>query len=338
MKTKIFKQNNLEQAAELLKQGELIAFPTETVYGLGAMVENETAVKKVYQAKGRPSDNPLIVHLAQAEDIYQYIDHYPVYLPQIMETFWPGPLTIVLPLKDQVFSHSVTGGLATCAFRVPASSLARELIKMTGPLVAPSANTSGRPSPTTANHVYHDLQGKIAGVLDGGSARVGVESTVIDLSDGQEIFILRPGYYGISDIKQLVDVPVKYDQHLVKESEIPKAPGMKYKHYAPKTKVLMLKDIADVDTVLAQDDLQIGLLAANQVLKCYPQIKAHYSLGDGSPREAAQNLFSGLRFLDEQHLDVILVQTFTSDDALATAYMNRLQKAANREYLSKNSL
>ncbi|WP_373759333.1 L-threonylcarbamoyladenylate synthase, partial [Weissella soli] len=185
METKIWTVNEIEQAAKAIKRGSLVAFPTETVYGLGADAFNEQAVGKVYAAKGRPSDNPLIVHVADAEQVEKYamVD---ARAKKVMDAFWPGPLTIILPVVPGAISHTVTGGLETVASRMPDNDVTRTLIRMADtPIVGPSANTSGKPSPTTAQHVYHDLHGKIAGILDDGATTIGVESTVIDLSVAQ---------------------------------------------------------------------------------------------------------------------------------------------------------
>ena len=192
METRIFKLNEIDQAAQAIKDGQLVAFPTETVYGLGADATNEAAVKNVYLAKGRPSDNPLIVHVASIEMVERYAAEIPNSARQLMKAFWPGSLTIILKIKPGSLSKTVTGGLATVAFRYPDCQPTLDLILKAGvPIVGPSANTSGKPSPTTAQHVFHDLNGKIFGILDNGPTRVGVESTVLDLSTPQPA-ILRP--------------------------------------------------------------------------------------------------------------------------------------------------
>lgn len=338
METKYLTKAEINEASFLLGHGELVAFPTETVYGLGALASNEHAVKKVYVAKGRPSDNPLIVHLATLEDLWQYVKDTPDYLEDLLTKFWPGPLTVVLNLKANIFSKSVTGGLTTCAFRIPDNKVARELIAQTGPLVAPSANTSGRPSPTNAKHVIDDLNGKIAAVLDDGSCQVGVESTVIDATDEEKVVILRPGKIGIGELEKELEIPVEYDKHLLGKNEVPKAPGMKYKHYAPQTKVLMLKSIDDLpEAIITFANHRVGLLASDEVLKEYKDnLTSCYSLGEKKDSKlAAHNLFAGLRALDEDKLDLILVETYDEDSGLGNAYMNRLSKAANNDFFEK---
>ncbi len=193
METKIFNSNEIEQAVKHLEAGELIAFPTETVYGLGADATNAVAVAKVYEAKGRPSDNPLIVTVADEAMMAQYALEIPLKAQQLIDAYWPGPLTILLNVKPNTLPTVVTGGLKTAAFRNPADELTRQLIEKLGrPIVGPSANTSTKPSPTTANHVYHDLRGKIAGIVDGGTTEIGLESTIVDLTVDPAV-ILRPG-------------------------------------------------------------------------------------------------------------------------------------------------
>ena len=191
--TKIYTTDEIEKAANELRLGELIAFPTETVYGLGADATNEQAVKRVYLAKGRPSDNPLIVTVSSRKMVEEYVESLPERAVKLMDAFWPGPLTMILKIKEGALSKAVTGGLETAAFRMPQNKATLKLIESAGvPIVGPSANSSGKPSPTTAQHVYHDLEGRIAGILDDGPTQVGVESTIIDLSSEHPV-ILRPG-------------------------------------------------------------------------------------------------------------------------------------------------
>ena len=193
METKIFNKDQLDEAAKLLSQGQLVAFPTETVYGLGALATREDFVKKVYAAKGRPSDNPLIVTVADEEMMRPYAKEVPERAEKLIKRFWPGPLTILLFVKEGTLPEAVTGGLKTVAFRCPDDQLTHDLIAKLGkPIVGPSANTSTKPSPTTAQHVYHDLKGKIAGIVDGGETEVGLESTIVDLSVEPAV-VLRPG-------------------------------------------------------------------------------------------------------------------------------------------------
>ncbi|WP_422730449.1 L-threonylcarbamoyladenylate synthase [Lentilactobacillus rapi] len=215
MKTLILNGNQLDTAAKIIQQGELVAFPTETVYGLGADATNESAVKKVYQAKGRPSDNPLIVTVSSVSMVETYVASFSDDAKKLIKQFWPGSLTMIFKLKPHALSKTVTGGLDTAAFRFPNNQLTLDLITKAGvPIVGPSANTSGKPSPTTAQHVYHDLNGKIAAILDDGPTTVGVESTVLDMSVDTPS-ILRPGAVTKEDIEAVIQRPVMDELHHV---------------------------------------------------------------------------------------------------------------------------
>lgn len=338
METKMLTEKQIDKAAYLLKEGGLVAFPTETVYGLGALATNEEAVKQVYVAKGRPSDNPLIVHIAQIADLKPFVPQLSERAQQLMERFWPGPLTMIFTIQPGSLSKAVTGGLSTCAFRMPNKQMTLDLIKQSGPIVGPSANTSGKPSPTTAEHVYHDMKGRIEAVLDGGAASVGVESTVIDLSEEDKITILRPGKISLEDLQAVVDVPVVYDQHLVGKAETPKAPGMKYKHYAPDVPVIIVRETADFPAAVASyADKKIGLLASDDIIQSLKdEVAATYSLSQKRDvRAAAKHLFAGLRALDRSDLDVILAEGYPSDEGIGTAYMNRLQKSAGHHFFDR---
>lgn len=325
--SKRYHESDIPEAAAALKRGELVAFPTETVYGLGADATNVTAVGKVYAAKGRPSDNPLIVTVADAEMVGQYATITPL-AAKLMEAFWPGPLTIILNILPGRLSMKVTGGLQTAAFRNPDNALTRKLIATAGvPIVGPSANTSGKPSPTTADHVLHDLDGKIAGVLDDGPTQVGVESAIIDLTVTPPA-ILRPGAIGPDELEPLIG-HVDTAAHHVGQNEAPKAPGMKYKHYAPAAQVVVVDDPAQFSAAVAwakQTGQVFGLLATDAILAQYPTIPS-YSLGK-DVQSAAHALFAGLRWFD-LHPDVTLVlaQAFSKTE-LSAAYMNRLLKSA----------
>lgn len=335
METKLFNASDLMQAAALLRQGELIAFPTETVYGLGADALLPASVKQVFAVKGRPSDNPLIVHVDGFEMVKNYVDKFHPLTEKIIKNFWPGPLTLIFPIKKDSLNPIVTGGLSTAAFRMPDNKITLKLIELTGePLVGPSANTSGKPSPTLAKHVYHDFNGKIAGIVDDGPTKIGVESTVLDLS-GDIPTILRPGAVTQKELQDVLQVPVELDKHLVKESETPKAPGMKYKHYSPDTPVLMVRPM-DWDQAVAwaqREQKRFALLAGPSVIKAYQkQAAAVYDYQEDSIEAATHGLFDGLRELDEQQTaDVIFAQVFPEDE-LGVAYMNRLKKAAAQNY------
>ncbi|GAF40526.1 hypothetical protein FC83_GL002589 [Agrilactobacillus composti DSM 18527 = JCM 14202] len=328
----------IQQAAALIKAGELVAFPTETVYGLGADATNPVAVKQVYQAKGRPSDNPLIVHVHNFDQVKALAIIPTPTVAALVQAFWPGPLTLILPIKNNALDASVTGGLKTAAFRMPNNAATLKLIELAGvPLVGPSANTSGKPSPTTADHVLHDLDGKIAAVLDDGPTKVGVESTVLDMSVVPPV-ILRPG--AVTREKLLTILPKVLDnKHHVATNEVPKAPGMKYRHYAPEASVIIVKDAQDfnaaIDWALKQS-VQVGLLATDQILASQDKIrfKEQFSLGD-SVVSASHKLFDGLRYFDlYPEVKIILAQGF-EPKGLGTAYMNRLEKASGTHYFEK---
>lgn len=331
METRIFKLNEIDQAAQAIKDGQLVAFPTETVYGLGADATNEAAVKNVYLAKGRPSDNPLIVHVASIEMVERYAAEIPNSARQLMKVFWPGSLTIILKIKPGSLSKTVTGGLATVAFRYPDCQPTLDLILKAGvPIVGPSANTSGKPSPTTAQHVFHDLNGKIFGILDNGPTRVGVESTVLDLSTPQPV-ILRPGAVTKAQIESVIG-SIDLDQHHVGTNETPKAPGMKYRHYAPGVPVAIVDPQTNWQSVNAwieEQPSKVGVMAEKQILDAFswPDNAVIYSLGE-DVSDASSHLFAGLRFFDDQK-DVasILVQGLDAT-GLGAAYMNRLNKSA----------
>ena len=340
METKIFQKDEIKMAADALRQNELVAFPTETVYGLGANATSEQAVKKVFAVKGRPTDNPLIVHVQNFEQVKNYVAQFHPLTPQIVERFWPGPLTLIFKTKPNAFPSVVSAGLSTVSFRMPNHPLTLALIEATGvPLVGPSANTSGRPSPTTSQHVYHDLQGKIAGILEGGATEIGVESTVLDLSDSHRApMILRPGGVTKEELETVLGMEVLVDPHLVSESEVPKSPGMKYQHYAPSTKVLMIgpTDWEEALNWAQKQQLKVGLQASPEVVRRFQsQAQASYCYADNQVASATKGLFAGLRALDEADLDYIFVATYP-ETGLGTAYMNRLKKAANQKYFMNN--
>lgn len=337
METKRYNESELKEAAQALRDGSLVAFPTETVYGLGANALLADSVAKVFAVKGRPQDNPLIIHVASFGQVKEYVDNFHPATAKIVENFWPGPLTLIFEIKKDKLPSIVTGGLSTAAFRMPDNKKTLEVIRQAGvPLVGPSANTSGKPSPTTADHVYHDLHGKITGIIEDGATRIGVESTVIDLSNPDAApMILRPGAVTKEQLEEVVG-EVSVDQHLVKESETPKSPGMKYKHYSPDTKVLMVhtQDWADAINWAKTKGLRVGVIAGPKVAEeTRFDTAAVYMFHDDSVEAAAKGLFAGLRGLDEPMLglDLIFVQVFPNE-GLGVAYMNRLKKAAAQNY------
>ncbi|RMC42277.1 threonylcarbamoyl-AMP synthase [Lactobacillus sp. ESL0233] len=326
METKIFLPEEIDAAAKLLLAGELVAFPTETVYGLGALATNEKAVKNVYAAKGRPSDNPLIVTVADETMMSKYAKAVPKRAKKLLKKFWPGPLTILLEVKPGSLPEAVTGGLKTVAFRCPDNKLTHALITKLGyPIVGPSANTSTKPSPTTAQHVFHDLNGKIAGIIDGGPTKVGLESTIIDLSVATPI-VLRPGAITPEELGSVLQEKVLINSGKVSEKDVPKAPGMKYRHYAPSAPVIIVDNLADFKAITY--DNQTAVMALNPVLAKIdlPQVNK-FNLGDNLS-DADHNLFAGLRYFDDQpKIKQIYVQGFNGSQA-TMAYMNRLEKAA----------
>lgn len=341
METKYYNEEKLNEAAQALKSGDLVAFPTETVYGLGANALLPDAVKQVFSVKGRPQDNPLIVHVSSFEQVKTYVDNFHPATAKIVENFWPGPLTLIFEIKKGSLPSIVTGGLSTAAFRMPDNKKTLTTIELAGvPLVGPSANTSGKPSPTTAAHVFHDLQGKITGIIDDGATRIGVESTVIDLSDpAADPMILRPGAVTKERLEAVIGGNVTIDRHLVQSSETPKSPGMKYKHYAPDTQVMMVRpeDWQEAVHWAKEKALRVGVIAGPTIAEAVRfDVAAVYMYFNDSVEAATKGLFAGLRGLDEENLalDLILVETFP-EDGLGNAYMNRLKKSANQKYFEK---
>ncbi|PYZ92485.1 threonylcarbamoyl-AMP synthase [Salipaludibacillus keqinensis] len=317
------------QAAHHIQQNHVIAFPTETVYGLGGNAQSDEAVNRIFNAKGRPSDNPLIVHISAQEQLEQYVQEIPDQARRLMEAFWPGPLTIVFR-HNGTLSTKVTAGLNTVAVRMPDHPVALALIEAADrPIAAPSANRSGRPSPTTATHVHDDLSGRIAGIVDGGPTGIGVESTVVDCSS-EQVMILRPGGVTKEALEEVVG-QVDVDPALIEINQAPRSPGMKYTHYAP-TAPLILVD-GDVDyfceqIIRAQDDGQrVGALITNEYCGMTGANKEVLMGVSTELSTIAQHLYDSLRSFGENEVDVIFAQVFT-DSHLGSAIMNRLTKAA----------
>lgn len=321
--------HHIDEAAQLLRKGEVVAFPTETVYGLGADATNEGAVAKIFKAKNRPQDNPLIVHVATKKQLKKLVRTYPIYVDQLLEELTPGPITFVLPSNDTC-ARNVTAGLSTIAVRIPNHPIAQALLKACGfPVAAPSANLSGRPSPTTAEHVWSDLNGRIAGLLDGGPTGVGVESTVIDCTERIPM-ILRPGGITQEELESIVG-DVNAQPSSTKSKAQPKSPGMKYKHYAPEVPLWLVEGTAEAiqQTIDQQrkQSLRIGVLASSQTAKqlCADRI---IPLGE-SIQDIAMNLYDGLRLFTKAEVDVIISETYP-ERGLGQAVMNRLLKAASK--------
>lgn len=333
----------ITEAAGIIRAGGLVAFPTETVYGLGANALDEDAAAKIYAAKGRPSDNPLIVHIANIADVYNLAANVPEKAVMLMEAFWPGPLTLVLAKKD-IVPDGTTGGLNTVAIRMPSHPVALKLIRESGVYIAaPSANTSGRPSPTTAAHVAEDMTGKIDMILDGGAVGIGIESTIIDLTDDHPT-ILRPGFITKSMLEDIIG-PVEIDPALITPDPNlrPKAPGMKYTHYAPKGELTIFEaDTSEAGYTSSQDIVTaINATAQEKCAEGYSvavittKENAPYYVCDNilivGTREngetIASNLYAVLRKCDELDIDYIFTEAF-NDGELGGAIMNRLIRAA----------
>ena len=332
METKIFSKDQLDDAVKLLAKGELVAFPTETVYGLGAIATNEKAVKSVYAAKGRPSDNPLIVTVSGEEMMSRYVEKVPERAKKLINQFWPGPLTLLLFVKKGALPKAVTGGLPTAAFRCPDDKLTHDLIAKLGyPIVGPSANTSTKPSPTTAQHVYHDLKGKIAGIIDDGPTKVGLESTIIDLSVKNPV-VLRPGKITPDELSKVLREKVRINSGKVSDKEVPKAPGMKYRHYAPSAPVTVVDHADDFAKIDLNNETGVAALKGELGKIDLPD-ENKFNLGNNLT-DADHNLFSSLRYFDDKaNIKHIYVQGF-SDGESSLAYMNRLNKAAAGHHLN----
>ena len=346
MNTRIMDMNEridplmIRQAGDVLRQGGLVAFPTETVYGLGGDALNPDSSRKIYAAKGRPSDNPLIVHICRLEDLSYIADPIPDEAYALAEHFWPGPLTMILPRRERV-PKETTGGLDTVAVRFPSHPIARELIEAGGGFVAaPSANTSGRPSPTLASHVIEDLGGKVDVIIDGGEVGIGLESTIVDLTS-PEIVILRPGFINQEMLHELFS-GVTMDPGLISadSSVRPKAPGMKYRHYAPKAELTVVA--GEYDAVAAYINEQVRLMEARGLkagILATDENAARYSVGIirsvGSRRSEqtiALHLYEVLREFDTMDADVIYSESLDTP-VLGQAIMNRLLKAAGQRII-----
>lgn len=321
--TKIYQPSEVDKAAKEIQLGELIAFPTETVYGLGADATNEKAVRRVFQAKGRPADNPLNVTVCSTEMVERFVGSINEWGQKLIKRFWPGPLTLIFKTLPNALDPVVTGGLPTAAFRMPDNQVTLKMIKLAEtPIVGPSANSSGKPSPTTAEHVLHDLNGKIAGIIDDGPTAVGVESTIIDLS-GDAPVIIRPGAISTHEIEQTLGINV-----IQKESD-EVLPAAKYGHYTPDAQVLMVndQDWGKVVDWIREHSSTTAIMATDQILEQFNDLPKKYSLGN-DVQSASKNFFSGIRHLDNDlHVKLILVQKFPKV-GLGEAYMNRLEKAS----------
>ena len=348
MKTILYEidENNInifqmQEAGDLIAAGELVAFPTETVYGLGGDALHPEAAKKIYEAKGRPSDNPLIVHIADVADLERVAKEVPEQAKKLAEAFWPGPLTMIIWKKEEV-PYATTGGLETVAVRMPNHPVALELIKRSGKLIAaPSANTSGRPSPTEGAHVMGDLEGRIAMVLDSGPVGIGIESTIIDLTEPVPM-ILRPGYITPEMLSEVLGEEVIIDPGIIAADDTtkPKAPGMKYKHYAPKADMIIIDGEKDavIEKINALTETakstgkKVAVIATEETKDSYAA-DVILSIGKREDEDSiAKHMYKILRDCDTLDVEVIYSESFKTP-RIGQAIMNRLLKAAAHQVI-----
>lgn len=345
METKVFvardnyiKDEELKEASAVIRSGGLVAFPTETVYGLGGNATNPEASRKIYAAKGRPSDNPLIVHIADFSQLRNIVAEVPQEAEKLAEAFWPGPLTMILR-KNDVIPYETTGGLDTVAIRMPSHPVARAFLQDSGCMIAaPSANTSGRPSPTTAQHVWGDLHGKIEILLDGGPVGIGIESTIVDLSEERPM-ILRPGFI-TQEMLSAVLGDVGMDPGLASENskQPPKAPGMRYRHYAPKADLTLVEGtmeevISKINALTREAQAMgksVGVLATEENKDRYVADHVIVIGQRQDEAEIARHLFDVLRQFDDLQVDLIYSESFVAA-GVGQAIMNRLLKAAGHK-------
>lgn len=351
METKVYRlqENNINNevitfCGDIIKKGGLVAFPTETVYGLGGDALNPDSSKKIYAAKGRPSDNPLIVHITNMDALEKIVTDIPKDAVKLAERFWPGPLTMIFN-KAEVVPLATTGGLQTVAVRMPSNKIARAFIDAAGGYVAaPSANLSGRPSPTVAKYVIEDMNGRIDAILDGGESDVGLESTIVDFSEGKPM-ILRPGYITKEMLEDALKEEVFWDRAIIDADckEAPKAPGMKYRHYAPKGELIIvegphdkvLKKIIELTDISKKEGKRVGIIATEESVESYDADSVKCAGKRGNEEEAAHHLFRILREFDEENMDVMYSESF-SGNGVGAAVMNRLLKAAGHQIIEVN--
>lgn len=333
--------DQLQEAGDLIAAGELVAFPTETVYGLGGDALHPDAAKKIYEAKGRPSDNPLIIHIAEVSDLERVAKVVPEQAKKLADAFWPGPLTMIVWKKEEV-PYATTGGLETVAVRMPKHPVALELIRKSGKLIAaPSANTSGRPSPTEASHVMGDLEGRIAMVLDGGPVGIGIESTIIDLTEPTPM-ILRPGYITPEMLSEVLGEEVIIDPGIIAADDTtkPKAPGMKYKHYAPKADMVIvdgekdavIQKINALTEEARKERKNVAVIATEETKDDYIA-DVVLSIGKREDEDSiAKHMYKILRDCDTLDVEIIYSESFKTP-RIGQAIMNRLLKAAAHQVI-----
>ncbi len=332
---------SLEKAGRIIKEGGLVAFPTETVYGLGGDALNPDSSKKIYAAKGRPSDNPLIVHVCRFEDVEKIVAEVPETARKLADAFWPGPLTMIMNKNDKV-PYETTGGLDTVAIRMPNNKIALKLIELSGGYIAaPSANTSGRPSPTLARYCIEDLTGKIEMIIDGGQVGIGLESTIVDLTSDVPM-ILRPGYITAEMLRDVLG-EISIDRTIIDSSSTqkPKAPGMKYRHYAPKGQLTIVQGSQDkvVEYINAEtkkaasEGKKVGVIGTDSTRNLY-EAEVVKSVGSRDDEKTiAHELFKVLREFDDENIDVMFSESF-DDSGIGQAIMNRLLKAAGHNVVT----
>lgn len=335
-KDKEFLDEQLHKVANLLKAGKTVVFPTETVYGLGANALDPEAAKKIYEAKGRPSDNPLIVHISKKEDVDFLAGNISQDSKLLMEAFWPGPLTLILDKSDNV-PIETTGGLMTVAIRMPSNPIARKLIDLAGvPIAAPSANISGRPSITSSKYLVEELCERVDAIIISEDSEIGLESTVIDMTASTPV-ILRPGKIGKTEIEKILNKEIELDPSLKDENAAPKSPGMKYKHYSPNATVIVVTGSLDEMKQKINQKLSLDKNKSDTVkvvcLEGRVSLYDDYGISWGkNSQEAAKNLFKILRLMDEQNIEVVYFEALNSDE-ISEAVMNRLIKAAGNMIL-----
>ena len=327
-------EKKLNEAAEIIKCGGLVVFPTETVYGIGADATSSNAAKKIYEAKGRPSDNPLIIHVAKPEDVESYAETTPLYY-RLANAFMPGPITVVLPAKKTI-PRTTTGGLDTVAVRCPSHPIAHKLIELSEvPIAAPSANLSGSPSPTSASHVIDDMQGRVDMIIDGGECDIGLESTIVKIEDGERLTLLRPGKITPEQLLTVVDsleISSAVTDKL-KDGERVQSPGMKYRHYAPKSALTLISGSADalVDYIRNKNHSSLGIicyLEDKELLQNSFPLADIYVIGEKSDElSQAHKLFAILRLCDKKTYDMIYAPV-PSSNGLGLALYNRMIRAA----------
>lgn len=333
MKTKVLlpTKENLNLAANLIKKGRLVVFPTETVYGIGANALDKKAIDKIFVAKGRPQDNPLIVHICNKKDLFLYAKDVPKIAHALISKFWPGPLTLIVKKSNQI-PNNVTANLNTVAIRMPKNKIALNLIKQSGvPIAAPSANSFGKPSPTKAAHAFSDLEGKVEVVLDGKNCQIGIESTVLDITSKIPM-ILRPGKITKKDIEACIGKVLVHPSisNVNKKTKTTKSPGLKYKHYSPNAKVFLFKTKQDIRKILNQDKGKHKNIAIIDFTKNKTKDKDFLFIDIGNSVDSfCKKLFDAFRICDQKSIDIVFVKAIKKE-GLGQAIMNRVERAAKK--------